>query len=171
MKAITLTQPWATLIAIGAKRIETRGWPTQYRGPLLIHAAKGLASIGGAEGLLAICQQPPFSDALRERYEGKTYGQALPFGAAVAVCRLSDCVPTDPGMFEDEPLVMVHQTAHARERERAFGDYSPGRYGFVLDDVVPLPQPIACKGALGLWAPPEHVIAYAVGAIDATVLL
>jgi activating signal cointegrator 1 len=41
MKAITLTQPWATLVAIGAKRIETRSWPTNYRGPLAIHAAKG----------------------------------------------------------------------------------------------------------------------------------
>lgn len=42
MKAITLTQPWATLVAIGAKRIETRSWATRYRGPLAIHAAKGI---------------------------------------------------------------------------------------------------------------------------------
>jgi hypothetical protein len=41
MKALTLTQPWATLVAIGAKTIETRSWPTSYRGPLAIHAAKG----------------------------------------------------------------------------------------------------------------------------------
>ena len=41
MKALTLTQPWATLVAIGAKRIETRSWRTSYRGPLAIHAAKG----------------------------------------------------------------------------------------------------------------------------------
>src|SRR6202030_2406661 len=40
MKALTLTQPWATLVAIGAKRIETRSWPTLYRGPLAIYAAK-----------------------------------------------------------------------------------------------------------------------------------
>ena len=42
MKAITLTQPWATLVAIGAKRIETRSWRTFYRGPLAIHAGKTL---------------------------------------------------------------------------------------------------------------------------------
>ena len=41
MKVLTLTQPWATLVAIGAKRIETRSWSTKYRGPLAIHAAKG----------------------------------------------------------------------------------------------------------------------------------
>lgn len=38
MKAITLMQPWATLVAIGAKRLETRSWSTNYRGPLAIHA-------------------------------------------------------------------------------------------------------------------------------------
>ena len=41
MKALSLTQSWATLVTIGAKKLETRSWPTYYRGPLLIHAAKG----------------------------------------------------------------------------------------------------------------------------------
>lgn len=40
MKAITILQPWASLIAIGAKRFETRSWPTSYRGPIAIHAGK-----------------------------------------------------------------------------------------------------------------------------------
>lgn len=39
MKAITIWQPWASLIACGAKKYETRGWPTKYRGPIAIHAA------------------------------------------------------------------------------------------------------------------------------------
>ncbi|KQO04623.1 hypothetical protein ASF12_13925 [Paenibacillus sp. Leaf72] len=38
MKAITIIQPWATLIAIGAKQYETRGWSTKHRGALAIHA-------------------------------------------------------------------------------------------------------------------------------------
>ena len=41
MKALSLTQPWATLVASGRKQVETRSWTTSYRGPLLIHAAKG----------------------------------------------------------------------------------------------------------------------------------
>jgi hypothetical protein len=40
MKAITIWQPWASLIAIGAKQYETRSWETKYRGPIAIHAAK-----------------------------------------------------------------------------------------------------------------------------------
>ena len=40
MRAFTLTQPWASLIAIGLKMHETRSWRTSYRGPLLIHASR-----------------------------------------------------------------------------------------------------------------------------------
>jgi len=39
VKTLTLSQRWATLVALGAKRIETRSWRTSYRGPLAIHAA------------------------------------------------------------------------------------------------------------------------------------
>src|SRR5579872_5081015 len=38
--ALTLRQPYATLICLGLKQIETRRWATYHRGPLLIHAAK-----------------------------------------------------------------------------------------------------------------------------------
>ena len=40
MKGMTLWQPWATRVAIGAIRHETGSWSTHYRGPLAIHAAK-----------------------------------------------------------------------------------------------------------------------------------
>ena len=40
MKALTIRQPWASLIACGAKRFETRGWKMNYRGKLAIHAGK-----------------------------------------------------------------------------------------------------------------------------------
>lgn len=40
MKALSLWQPWASLIADGRKKIETRYWQLLYRGPLAIHAAK-----------------------------------------------------------------------------------------------------------------------------------
>ena len=39
MKALSLRQPWASLIANGHKTIETRTWRTRYRGPLAIHAS------------------------------------------------------------------------------------------------------------------------------------
>jgi hypothetical protein len=42
MKCISLIQPWASLVLLGEKRYETRNWSTAYRGPLLIHASKGM---------------------------------------------------------------------------------------------------------------------------------
>ncbi len=42
MKALSIRQPWAWLIVNGHKDIENRSWPTRYRGPVLIHAAKGM---------------------------------------------------------------------------------------------------------------------------------
>ena len=48
MKALTVWQPWASLIADGRKRYETRSWPTRHRGPLAIHAGKNSGAIGKA---------------------------------------------------------------------------------------------------------------------------
>lgn len=40
MYALSLKQPWATLLAHGRKTIEVRKWPTARRGRVLIHASK-----------------------------------------------------------------------------------------------------------------------------------
>ena len=42
MKALSIRQPWAWLIANGHKHIENRDWPTRFRGRFLIHASKGM---------------------------------------------------------------------------------------------------------------------------------
>lgn len=159
MKALSLTQPWATLIAIGAKRIETRSWQTPYRGPLAIHAAAGLSPVGGKRGLMDTCRQVPFrSVLLRAGYLGTP---SLPLGAIVAVCALVSVVTTQlikaPGGWgwsaPDGRLYDFILT----DQERAFGDYSNGRYAWLLADIRPLAEPIPAKGALSLWEwqPPE----------------
>ncbi len=42
MKAISIRQPWAWAILYAGKDIENRSWRTRYRGPVLIHAARGM---------------------------------------------------------------------------------------------------------------------------------
>lgn len=42
MKAISIRQPWAYLLANGHKDIENRNWNTKFRGEVLIHASKGM---------------------------------------------------------------------------------------------------------------------------------
>ncbi len=142
MKALTLTQPWATLVALGAKRIETRSWGTPYRGPLAIHAAKGLGPVGGYSGLISLCYGEPFRGALGAAgFAPGRGGRELPLGQVVAVCQLVDCIRADRALQLD--LVS--------EREAEFGDFRTGRWAWLLEDVRALPEPIPARGTLGLW--------------------
>ncbi len=153
MKAITLTQPWATLVAVGAKKIETRSWTTRYRGLLAIHAAKNFP-----KEAQYLCFQEPFRKILIGKYGfmhgGEIYfgNHTFPLGQIIATCNLVDCIKIfgkeqethwTPGGMEfkippDEP-------------ELSFGSYGPGRYAWILDNVKPLPTPVAMRGSLGLW--------------------
>lgn len=144
MKALTITQPWATLIAIGAKRFETRSWSTAYRGPLLIHAGKGLGPVGGMRGLRALCATEPFRSVLTD-YELIDFSDpaGLPRGIIVAEARLVNCQKVDG-------LPPVGSSF----RERYFGDYTAGRFAWELDDVRLHYSSGPVRGALGLWAAP-----------------
>lgn len=143
MKTLTLTQPWATLVAIGAKRIETRSWSTQYRGPLAIHAAKGFP-----KWAQETCQEETFKTVL-----GTKVGSALTVGCVLATCELIDVLPMEatgclPGVFDDYPDLKTPQ-------ELEFGDYAAGRWAWILDKVKPMEKPVPARGALGLreWNP------------------
>lgn len=151
MKALTLTQPWATLVAIGAKRIETRSWATKYRGPLAIHAAKGIKEMH-----YSLCRTVPFYTALSAVMPVNPvslYWYApLTLGAIVATCNLIACgeIKTDAiydmGYSTQEAIWGIPQG-----NELAFGDYTPGRFAWFLTDVKMLPEPIPYKGARRLW--------------------
>ncbi len=145
MKALTLTQPWAQLVAIGAKKIETRSWRTDYTGPLAIHAAKGFPADARE---LASCRlvldpmRPYFRDDIPML---KQY----PLGAVVAICRLKACVPTE--VLDPGDTVFSVSVQKLSDQEIQFGDFSRGRWGWLLEDIKMLPTPIPAKGALGLW--------------------
>lgn len=153
MKALTLTQPYASLIAIGAKTIETRDWATKYRGPLAIHAGKGLGPVGGRRGMFRLCNTSPFAEVLDAAAIWHTTAiDHLPYGAIVAVVELVDCRPTAGTRKENGWGPKYADWVHdLTAQERAFGDYTPGRYGWMLTNIRALPMPIAAKGALSLW--------------------
>ena len=121
MKVLTLTQPWATAIALGIKKVETRSWFTNYRGPLYIHAAKGFPLYARQ---FAMIEQP-------------TIGSNLPLGRIVAKAYLREVVPTE--------------TVEVSASERLWGDYAPSRWAWLLSEIEPVLPPIPAKGALGLW--------------------
>lgn len=134
MKAISLWQPWASLVSLGIKKIETRSWRTNYRGPLAIHASKRF----WREDRQVARDYPAFAEALNDA--GFKVAD-LPLGCVIAVCEIVDCVPTESMSFD---LGRAY-------KEKPFGDYSPGRFAWILDNVRPLKEPIPAKGALGLW--------------------
>ena len=144
IKAITLWQPWASLVAVGAKKIETRSWGTKYRGPLAIHAAKlwnqelesYLSSWEFQTGLAPLVGKP--LDLLKYTWSG-VEAEQLPRGVIVAICNLTDCIPTD------------NLTLEQIGTDFPFGNWARGRFAWMLADVRPLTTPISAKGKQGLW--------------------
>lgn len=141
MKTLSLWQPWASLLAHGLKRVDTRSWP--YRGPLpqvlAIHAAKQWDS-----ELSAICRREPFAAALEE-CGCRVPDPGLPLGCVVGLVRLAACVGTAEFAHGLTPSVLL------TDRERAFGDYAPGRYAWVCDRFLALAEPVGARGKQGLW--------------------
>jgi hypothetical protein len=129
MKVLSLLQPWATLVVIGAKKIETRSWSTKYRGPLLIHASKKM----GREQKELI-KSFPFWEALQNLKE-------LPLGKIIGYVNLDRVISTNDGILKDA----------VGNEERDFGDYSPNRYGWLLSKPAAFTNLFPAKGSLGLW--------------------
>ncbi|HEY3694106.1 ASCH domain-containing protein [Phenylobacterium sp.] len=134
MKAISLWQPWATLVALGLKAHETRHWSTEHRGPIAIHAAKTIDYAGAPARLC-------------HRAIGQAWWEQCPLGMVVAIARLRTCRRTD--------AVVEHIT----RADEASGDYTAGRFAWALADVRPLGEPIPAIGRQGLfnWTPPEDL--------------
>lgn len=137
MKALTIKQPWATLIALGEKKYETRSWRTNYRGKLAIHAGKQID--------MGAFREPRIKSILEKH--GITDPKQLPIGAVIAISELADC----------HQVIMDFDT-HAEttgcfidEYEYPLGCYEIGRFAWELKNVQPLETPIGAKGQLSLW--------------------
>jgi hypothetical protein len=160
---ISIMQPFASLIAIGAKGIETRSkdFTGGFRGTLAIHASKRFP-----KEYEQLCYTELFYSALGINYGNYYPHQYLPLGCIVAVGDLVDVVK-----ITDDVIWVYHQMGkhlfpaktfaqwywndlqsfQQFSRELAFGDYTPGRFMLLLKNVVALEKPIPAKGRLGLW--------------------
>lgn len=141
MIALPLWQPWATLIALGHKRIETRSWPPPARlvgNRIAIHACKGGLSKRAEAETLAL---PEFA---------VLDGVELPRGAIVATAKLI--------RFREFDLEWVAELESRRPFEVAFGDYTTGRYGWIFDQVRALREPVPATGSQGVFPLPIAVI-------------
>lgn len=118
--AISLWQPWASFIAIGVKRYETRHWraPQRLIGQrIAIHGAKRKMS----------------KDDLVWWYLVSGTYDSPPLGAFVCTATLS----------------AVHQASRVVPDD--YGDYSEGRFAWVLSDIEPIHPAIPARGMQSFW--------------------
>lgn len=162
MKALTVRQPWASLIAGGTKTIETRSWPTSYRGPLAIHAGKAVAhpsdriwerSGRGVRLSLAVIAVAELTDVLVIAHVGTTLSASLldrrhGFLVDQGVHGLRIAQPATG----DHGWVLTDVSA-----QRDLGHYPHESYAWLLGNVRRLRRPVRCNGALGLWDLPSDI--------------
>lgn len=123
MKALTIRQPWATLIIAGLKRYEFRSWNTKYRGELLIHAGKTI-------------------DKEAEQRLEKYLPDELPLGKILGKVKVIDCVKCDETL--KEKCLKGNKDVYAKS---SFVE----RFAIELSDVEVFEKQIEIKGQLGLW--------------------
>ena len=134
MKALSVFQPWASLVAAGVKRIDTRCWRTGYRGTVAIYALDKYPQFSA----LNLCEMPSVRAALAG--QGIDRLGKLPLGAIVGTVELVDC-----RRVEDlNPMLVT-------PRENLLGNYSPGRWAWVFRGAVRFRTPVAAAGGTGLW--------------------
>lgn len=132
IRGLSFIQPYATAIMLGHKKIETRSFPTHYRGRIAVHA-----SVGFPKWAVEFAQT--------ERAFGRIPAR-IPLGQIVGLATIADCRHAE----DMAPAISG--------LERLYGDYSFGRFAWVLCDIVAFPEPIPCKGSLGLWKVPQEIL-------------
>jgi hypothetical protein len=156
MKALSIRQPYATAIAWGLKKFETRSFEVNYRGPLAIHASATHIRWQERRQIADIMRYLEAHAPATHLKGGPDYhklwrqlhlewmdddGPGLPRGAIVATVDVVDCFATDDDDFIDSlnPL------------ERALGDYSWDRHAAKLENLKALVEPVPAKGKQGFW--------------------
>ena len=101
MKALSIRQPWAWLIAHGHKPVENRTWPSSHRGDTLIHAGK-VFDIDGLASVLATF--PQLRDVLPQQYD---------LGGIVGCAQMISCVQRHPSAWFTGPYGFVMYSPRA----------------------------------------------------------
>ena len=149
MYAITLQQPWATLIALGMKKVETRSWPAPARlagKRIAVHAGKRLVRQPGEA----------IEKELRAHW-GEDWRSDMPTGAVVATAVLAGMAQveyldlTSGHAVHDADTEMGCAVGVARTKIDPWGDFRPGRWLWFFTDVVALSEPMPAVGHQSFW--------------------
>jgi activating signal cointegrator 1 len=137
IRMLSLWQPWASLVATGIKQVETRHWPTNYRGLIAIHAAKRPVCRTGHELISAVGGSIPD-------------GMVVSYGAIVAVARLRYCTQMAVNNEQQAYCYLPSgERFYPSVTEELCGNWDDGRYAWFLEDVKSV-DPIYTRGMQGI---------------------
>ena len=122
-KALSIRQPWASVMAIGAKRIENRNWSTRFRGRVLIHASKwwnGREVMEDRDFVVDVMRDMPIHAPEMDHIKTMR-------GGIIGAFTVIGCVDQS-----DDPFFF-------------------GPYGFVVEDAIAFPEVVPCQGRLGFF--------------------
>ena len=122
MRAFTVYQPYAYAIVAGLKGYETRPRRTNIRGRVAVHAGKQKITLDSMRAVVVPGE-----------------GKKLHYGAVLGTVEIVDCVPVEEVVDSLTP------------KEKVLGDYSPGRWAWVLKNPVMFDMPIYARGKQGWW--------------------
>ena len=122
MKALTIKEPWASLIIEEYKKYEFRSWKTKYRGKILIHAGLGVEK------------------DMMERF--KNYDINIKPGYIIGEATISDCILVDEEFNKE--LRKINPIVYGKSNHTE-------TYAWKIENVKKNDNPIPCKGKLGLW--------------------
>jgi len=128
MKALSIQQPWASLICAGVKDVENRTWKTSHRGKLLIHVS------GTKTSIEKLIRSQPIEYVAEIMNQSETFGQLpipedMPIGAIIGYVDVVDCIDDSKSEWA-----------------------APGQYHFILKNAHLFDKPIMnVKGQLHLF--------------------
>jgi hypothetical protein len=147
MKVLSLLQPWASLVVLGHKKIETRSWETSFRGEILIHASAKALKYDNQSGIPETC----FQEMCNIENFVQNYKENCPLGAIIGKVFIEHVLPTDKVIEGHHFFKGSSMKWDFTKKEIAFGDYSPGRKAWLLRNPIAFPKPIPAKGSLSIW--------------------
>lgn len=144
-RALTLHQPWASLIAEGLKTEETRGWPPP-------------PNIIGTRIAIHAGKRKPTKYELELWDLNKSTDEDAPFGAIVCTAKLAGTFQV-LGVEQVTGTVRIVEGRHRGALQQPYsadiyGDWSPGRWIWCLEDVRKLTRPVPTRGYQQVWAMP-----------------
>lgn len=141
MKALSIRAPWWWWILYGGKDIENRSKPTKHRGPILLQASQWWNRKDVSDDMHAAVAMFRASGKLVMPAVGMGFDQVQGLGGhIIGMADIMDCIPP--------------RSTYDHENYGVDSWHIPGQWGWKLANIVPLKNPYAAKGALGLFSAP-----------------